>query len=650
MELIKEQIHVKILLYGHCVGSALTIEIALQLEQANMPLCGVLVGGAFPIARLPGRVFQVLSKIFPSDRTMSNKSYHEFLQALGGFNDIENEEERDFLIHNLRFDARESEAFFTQSYSTPTFYKLHVPITCIVGERDRATQLYEERYLEWNYFSDAVNLEVIPQAGHYFIKHQADQLSHVIVESTTRDRKVEEKKVKSIETKETLMANLKIFLLVVMSQLVSTLGSGLTSIALGVWVFAASGAVTDFAAISSAGLIPGILVLPVAGAIVDRYDRRKVMLISDLVAALSIGILAGLMAINHLEIWHIYVSCAISSISRSFHRPAFMASVTQIIPKQYLGHANGIVQFASSTSETIAPLIGVSLYALIGMENIFILDFFSFLFAIVALMIVRFPNRLFHKREESFIKEVVMGWKYIIKRISMRYLVIFFFISNILFGCITVLFQPLILSYGSANQLATCSMLGAIGGMVGGFLMSIWGGTKRRATGMIGFVILEGVFAIITGSSENFICPAIGIFGFWCCVTLVNAHWQSIIQMKVGLELQGRVLATNQMLASSSMPIGYWIAGCLSDSIFEKSMIHGGVLKELFGPIIGSGSGRGIGLLLIFAGVFSALWAIMGFQCRPLRYMEDYLEDAIPDAIILGRDEVQMEMDQKIVS
>lgn len=652
VEKIKEDIHENIILYGHCVGGALTIELAMQLEAAKMPLKGVVIGGAFPIARLPGRIFQVLSKLFPSDRSMSNKSYHEFLKALGGFNDIESEEERDFLIHNLRFDARESEAFFTQAYNNPDFKKLKVPITCVVGERDRATQLYEERYLEWEYFSDTVHLNVIPQAGHYFIKHQADELSTIIVESAKGEQKaaVKEEKVRPVATKETMKANLKVFAIVVLSQLVSNLGSGLTSIALGVWVFAASGAVTDFAAISSAGLIPGILALPIAGAIVDRYDRRKVMLWSDIVAALSIGILALLMATNHLEIWHIYVSCAISSISRSFHRPAFVASITQIIPKQYLGHANGIVQFAGSTSDTIAPLIGVSLYAMIGMENIFILDAFSFVFAIAVLAIVRFPNRLFHKREEAFTKEVVMGWKYIVKRISMRYLVIFFFVSNILFGCITVLFQPLILSYGSATQLATCSMLGAIGGMAGALVMSIWGGTKRRATGMIGFVILEGVFAILTGSSKNFICPAIGIFGFWCCVTLVNAHWQSIIQMKVGLELQGRVLATNQMLASSSMPIGYWIAGCLSDSVFEKSMIHGGLLYDVFGPVIGTGAGRGIALLLIFAGVCSVIWAIIGFNCRPLRYMEDYLEDAIPDAIILNRDEVQMEMDQKIIS
>ncbi|HEX3022521.1 MAG TPA: amino acid adenylation domain-containing protein [Lachnospiraceae bacterium] len=695
---IKKKITGTIALYGHCVGGALTIEIARQLEEEKLPLARVFVGGALPIAHLPGRIFNFFAKLFPTDRAMSNKSYHEFLKALGGFNDVGDSEERDFLIRNLRHDARESENYFSEAFSTKEYSKLLAPITCIIGQKDRATDLYQERYLEWGYFSRHVDLAVIPMSGHYFIKYQADQLSEIMHDSLLKDNLSDQvkgftehivqqeqevgasingiqvnirdsnsstnkeesetirKEHKSSSSQHIIISaskrvpipNLRTFFIVVLSQLVSVLGSGLTSIALGVWVFSRTGSVTDFAAISSAGLIPGILVLPVAGAIVDRYDRRLVMLFSDLLAALSIAALAILMATNHLEVWHIYITSAIGSMSRSFHRPAFMASIAQIIPKQYLGHANGVVQFSSSTSEMIAPLIGVALYTLIGMKNIFILDFFSFFVAITALVCVRFPNSLFHKREETFVKEVLMGWKFIIKRPSFIYMIIFFFIGNVLFGAVTVLFQPLVLSFGSANQLATTSMLGAIGGMAGALLMSLWGGTKRRATGMIGFVIMEGFFVIVTGLRPSFIFPAIGIFGFWFCVTLVNSHWQSLIQTKVGLELQGRVLATNQMLASSSMPIGYFVGGLLVDSVLGKAMEHGGALADIFGPVIGVGPGRGIGLLLLLAGTLVILWSTIGFRFKPLRYMEDNLEDAIPDAIIRDRDSLQEELDNKI--
>ncbi|ULO04702.1 amino acid adenylation domain-containing protein [Paenibacillus sp. 19GGS1-52] len=665
---IKSSIKGPVALYGHCVGGALTIEIARQLEQENMPLRGVFLGGTFPIARIPGRLFNWFSKLFPSDRSMSNKSYHEFLKALGGFTDVEDNEERDFMIRCLRHDARESENYYTFAYSDKEFTKLSTPINCIIGQKDKATELYEERFREWGYFSNQVELAVIPLSGHYFIKYQADQLNEIITAtlglvSPQKDKDdalitdIGDIQVSTSPHPPAVIArkqrgvspNLKIFFTVIFGQLMSILGSGLTGIAIGVWVYSQTQSVADFAAISSASLIPGILVLPFAGAIVDRYDRRLVMLFSDLMMALPIAWLAVLMATHSLEVWHIYVSSAIGSVSRSFHRPAFMASIAQIIPKQYLGHANGIVQLAGSTSEMIAPLLGVALYSTIGMANIFILDVVSFFIAITTLLIVRFPNTLFSRQEESFLKEVLMGWKFIVKRPGLLYMIAFFFIGNILFGAASVLIQPLVLSFGTPADLAAVTMLGALGAVAGGLVMSLWGGTQKRAAGMVGFVILEGFFMIVTGLRANILMTAVGLFGLWFSVTLVNAHWQSLIQSKVGLQLQGRVLATNQMIAMSSMPIGYWLSGLLADSVFNKAMEKGGFLTPYLGPVLGVGTGRGIGLLMASVGALVLIWSVVGFRFKPLRNMEDDLEDAIPDATLEDRDSLQTKLDQRIV-
>ncbi|RCX18145.1 amino acid adenylation domain-containing protein [Fontibacillus phaseoli] len=660
IEEIKRAVNGPVVLYGHCVGGALTMEIARQLDEEKYPLLRVFLGGTFPIARIPGRFFDWYSKLFPSDRSMSNKSYHAFLKALGGFTEVEDLEERDFMIRCLRHDARESEDYFTGAYAEKAWPKLSCPVTCIIGEKDRATELYEERYKEWEFFSDRVDLIVIPKSGHYFIKHQADEVTRWIndivlakneldpYDPETDTLKGTERAERAVVKRKAAVPNLNMFFLVVFGQLLSVLGSGLTGIALGVWVFAQTGAVGDFAAISSASLIPGILVLPIAGAIVDRYDRRLVMLFSDIMMAVPIAVMAVLMATGSLEIWHIYVTSAVGSVARSFHRPAFVASIAQIIPKQYLGHANGIVQLASSSSEMIAPLVGVALYTTIGMANIFVLDFLSFIVAIATLAIVRFPNTLFRRREETFLKEVLMGWKFIIRRPGMLYMIAFFLIGNILFGLATVLIQPLVLSFGSAPDLAAVTTLGAVGAMTGGLLMSIWGGTKRMATGMVGFVILEGLSMIIAGLRPNVILTAAGVFGIWFSVTLVNTHWQSLIQTKVGLELQGRVLATNQMIAMSSMPVGYLLAGTLADSVFNTAMNPGGVLVGTLGPIIGTGPGRGIGLLIICVGVLAMAWAIVGFNFKPLRNMEDDLEDAVPDAVIEDRDTLQARLDSQV--
>lgn len=656
----------KIALYGHCVGGALTLEIARQLEREKLPLAGIFLGGSFPVARIPGKLFNWFSSIFPSDRTMSNKSYHEFLKALGGFTDVEDGEERDFMIRCLRHDARESENYYTAAYADEEFHKLQAPIVCVIGQKDRATQLYEERYQEWGYFSDQVELTVIPKSGHYFIKHQADQLSKTITdrlihrkvwentgESGHPEIKAQRAPFSSINlstgSQASVSPNLRVFFTVVFGQLMSILGSGLTGISLGVWVFSQTQSVADFAAISSASLIPGILVLPFAGAIVDRYDRRLVMLFSDLFMALPILWLAVMMMTGSMEIWHIYLASAIGSVSRSFHRPAFMASIAQIIPKQYLGHANGLVQLAGSTSEMISPLAGVALYSLIGLTNIFILDVVSFSIAIATLLIVRFPNTLFHKREESFLREVLMGWKFIVRRPSLLYMIAFFFVGNILFGGASVLIQPMVLSFGTPGDLAAATMFGAIGAFAGALCMSLWGGTKRRAVGMIGFVIAEGFFMIVTGFRENLVLTALGLFGVWFAVTLVNTHWQSLIQSKVGLELQGRVLATNQMIAMSSMPIGYWLSGVLADSVFAGTMNSDGALSGIFGPLIGIGPGREIGLLMIGIGLLTMIWATAGFNFKPLLNMEDRLEDAIPGSVMEDRDTLQAQLDQQML-
>lgn len=675
---IEASIQGPVILYGHCVGGALTVEIARQMEARSLPLQCVFLGGTFPIARMPGKLFNLYSKLFPTDRSMSNKSYHEFLKALGGFTEVEDMAERDFMIRCLRHDARESENYYTRAYSVTNWTPLHAPITCIVGERDRATEFYEERFKEWEYFSSQVELVVIPQAGHYFLKHQAKLLSELMeITAQASDHAMGESNGELAFAKQQTAAagaeqpsvpwradsgavadkramkpsitpNIRMFMIVVLGQLLSVFGSGLTGIAVGVWIFSQTGAVSDFAAISAASLIPGILALPFAGAIVDRYDRRLVMLYSDILMALPLIALAILMATHSLEVWHIYITSAVSSVTRSFHRPAFVASMTQIIPKQYLGHANGIVQLAGATSELIAPLIGVALYAWIGMTNIFMLDLVSFAFAIISLAIIRFPNTLFHRQEEPFFKEMLMGWKFIARRPALLYMIAFFFLGNVLFGLATVLIQPLVLSFGSPSDLAAVSMLGAIGTMVGGFVMSLWGGTQRRATGMVGFVIMEGFFMIIAGLQPSLLSTAVGIFGIWFSVTLVNAHWQALIQSKVGLELQGRVFATNQMIAMSSMPLGYLLAGVLADSVFDKAMQQSGFLADTFGPIIGAGAGRGIGLLIIVVGILVMVWSTIGFNFKPLRYMEDKLEDAIPDAEIADKDTLQRKLDQRV--
>ena len=648
---IKEKVTGPIVLYGQCVGGALAIKLAYMMEEQGMELVGVIEAGNFPSPRLPGKWFELWSKIFPRDRWISNRLYKEILKSIGApIGGSNNEAEQDFIIRSLRHDSREAEDYYTKMFSTENLKKLKAPITCVVGERDRTTEFYQERYKEWEHFSNCVNLRVIENAGHFFQKHQADILAQIIVDQAEKwknirssefveealEETVDKKKVKtSIFDKANVKPSMKLFLFIALGQIVSMFGTSLTGFALGYWIYKETGSVSYYTLISVCTLLPNILISPIAGAVADRWDRRKIMIISDTFAAMGTLAIALLLWSGRLEIWHIYISTTISSIAGAFQRPAFLAAIAQITPKQYLGQANGIAQMGSASGSMLAPIIGGMLASSINLYGILLIDFISFLFSVVPLLLVAFPNYMFKKREEPFIEEIKGGWNYIIKRKCLIIMIGFFIVTNFFMSLSTVLVTPVVLAFASVETMGIVTSANGFGLIVGSIIMSLWGGTKRRADGMIGYVILSGICLILIGIRPSVVLATIGLFGFGLSIAFIDTHWQILIQSKVGLELQARVFSINEMLAFIMRPLAFFLAGPLSDKVFEPFMAGEGNLATKISMIIGSGEGRGMGLILVLSGIILTIWGIMGFNYRPLRFMEDVLPDAIPDPVIL---------------
>ena len=638
---IMETIEGPVVLYGHCVGGGMAVEIAQLLEAAGREVECIFMGGTFPAPRLPGKLFEWISR---SRSRRSNRATVDFLRSLGGFSEGLDPEEQEFMLDGLRHDVEEVEDYYTEVYSAPLEKKLKAPIVSIVGEMDRVAEFYEERYLEWDYFSETVALKTIPLAGHYFIKHQPDQLADIIHDTLDGDTAVSDSDAVPVER-----SNLKTFFTVAFGQLISLIGTNLTTFALSIWALEQTGQVSEFALINVFGRLPAIVFAPVAGAIADRYDRRKVMIFSDVLAACSTVAVALLFWADALQIWHLYITATIGSISMTFQEPAYTAAITQLIPKRYLGHANGIVQFGSATGRMLALFLGGILVITIGLNGVFIIDFLTFLFAISTLLFIRFPNTLFRMQEEPLVKEITRGWDYIIKRKGLVAMIVFFAIVNFFLSIVTVLSMPLVLAFESAAVLGSvAAMLGA-GMLVGGVLMGFWGGTKRRIIGMIGFVGVSGLASIIMAWQPSAVYAAVGFFGLGLTGALIDAHWRTLIQTKVGLELQGRVLSTNRMMALSTMPLGALAAGPLVDHVFEPLMSNEGLISSAVGSFIGAGPGRGIALLMIVVGFLRIVLALIGYSYKPLRNMEDNLPDAIPDAIIVAdKDELQAQADKQL--
>ncbi|HXD12080.1 MAG TPA: MFS transporter, partial [Anaerolineales bacterium] len=181
---------------------------------------------------------------------------------------------------------------------------------------------------------------------------------------------------------------MKTFLVIWVGQLISILGSGLTSFALGVWIFSQTGKATPFALTILFGNLPRILLLPVAGSLADRWNRRWVMILSDTGNALVTISVFVLLLFGNLQFWHIYLIVTLGSIFSAFQEPAYSASVTMLVPKKDLSRANGMIQMGQALEMVVTPIIAGVLFVAIGLSGILVIDFVTFLFAVGALLLV----------------------------------------------------------------------------------------------------------------------------------------------------------------------------------------------------------------------------------------------------------------------
>jgi DHA3 family macrolide efflux protein-like MFS transporter len=424
-----------------------------------------------------------------------------------------------------------------------------------------------------------------------------------------------------------------IFALIWFGQLVSLVGSGLTSFALGVWVYETKDSVTAYALVVLCTMAPNILLSPLAGALVDRWDRRWAMILSDAGAGLSTLVIFLLLTADRLGLWPILLATATSSAFSAFQWPAYAASTTLLVSKERLGQANGMVQFAQAVGYIASPALAGVLVTKIQVQGVILIDFATFAFAVLTLLLVRIPRprpRAAEAKERSLLREIAFGWTYLAARPGLMGILILFAISNFLLGLVMALFTPMVLSFTDADVLGAMTSVGASGMLFGGGLMSVWGGPKQRVLGVLGCTLLEGVALLASGMRPSVPLITASAFGFFFFFPIDSASNDAIWQSKVAPDVQGRVFATRSMIAMSSMPLAYLLAGPLADGVFEPLLAIGGPLAGSVGRVIGVGQGRGVGLMFIVIGAFTVLAAVGGYLHPRIRFVENELPDAVP--------------------
>lgn len=443
------------------------------------------------------------------------------------------------------------------------------------------------------------------------------------------------------------------FIIIWLGQLASMIGSGLIGFALAVWVFDQTGQATPFALSALFGTLPRILISPVAGAVSDRWNRKKIMLISDTLSGLATLLVAILLLTGEMQVWMIYVINFFSSIFASFQQPAYSASIVMLVPKDQLTRANSMIQMGQAIESILTPILAGALFTLIGMQGIILIDVITYVIAIFTLLLVFIPQPERQVegslKQLSIFKDISFGWQYLTERSGLFGLLIYYAAVNFLLNVSAVMLGPLVLSFGSAASLGLAQSVMGAGMFAGSLLMSLWGGPKNnRIRIIIGAIALASFGFIVTGLKPEMIYIIVGLFIFMFFIPIGSGPSSALFSAKVDPQVQGRVFATRSMISQSMMPLAFILSGVLADSVFNPLLMEGGALADTFvGRIIGTGPGRGIGLMLVCSGLILLIVSVIAYAYPRIRN----IEKEIPDVVIEARDvSTPRKVDEKLHS
>lgn len=414
---------------------------------------------------------------------------------------------------------------------------------------------------------------------------------------------------------------MKKFTLIWLGQLVSTIGSYMTEFALTLWAWQLTGSVTALALVGFFSQLLRIPITIVAGLIVDRFNRKQLMIVGDAISAITTIGIGFLYLTSSLHIWHWYFAIAINGGFGQIQGLAYQTSVSLIVPPHHFTRANSMGSVVHYGSSIISPALTAILYPIVGLTGILLIDLATFGIAISTLLFVYIPQPTKTKFElENIFSRLTFGLRYIWKHPSLRTLLLFstlFFFFHDLGGAI---YDPMILarSNGSIQVLASIGLAAGIGGVTGAFLLSIWGGPQNRVHGMLMGFIGAGIAKTVFGLGQNlkvwFPAQFCSSFNFPLLGSSKTAMWMEAIAP----EIQGQVFAANSLVLQGVSAIAYLIAGPLAEHIFEP-VVRSSPLTWIISPLFGTKPGAGIALLYVLTSLALILVGIGGYFLPVLR-------------------------------
>jgi len=356
-------------------------------------------------------------------------------------------------------------------------------------------------------------------------------------------------------------------------QAFSLFGSALVQFALIWWLTQKSGSATVLAIAMLVGMLPQIVLGPFAGALVDRWNRRLIMMIADgTIAAFSL-LLAWLFATGNVQIWHVYVVMAVRALGGAFHFPAMAASTPLMVPEQHLTRVNGLNQALQGINSLIAPPVGAILLGLLSTQGVLLIDVGTALLAILPLLFLSIPQPVRHDEhltaKTNLLHDIRDALAYIRTLPGFTAIIFMALFLNFLLVPTGALVPLLVTKHfgKGAIELGLLESAIGVGIILGGVILSVWGGFKKKIVTSIAGIIGLGIGVMLVGfaPASLFIIAIAGnvILGFM--MPIANGPIGALMQSIVRPDMQGRVMSLLQSGATAISPLGLLIAGPFSD-------------------------------------------------------------------------------------
>ncbi len=424
------------------------------------------------------------------------------------------------------------------------------------------------------------------------------------------------------------LSGMRPFLILWSTQALSALGSSMTSFALIVWSYQQQGSALTTSLLSVCSYAPYVLMSLFAGALSDRLDKKRTMLVCDSLAAVSTLCVYGLLAAGRLEVWHLYLLNALNGLMNTVQQPASDVAVSLLAPKEQYQRVSGLQSFSNSLVTILTPAAATAVLAFGGMGAVILLDLSTFAVAFTGLaFFIRIPPvpRKAEVSGASMWRDSLSGLRYLRQNRGVLDLILFLAAINLTASLYNAALPAMLLSRKGGGQAAlglvnTCTGFAALAGSV---IASLAPPPKSRVRVICNTLLLSmGIENVLLAFGRTrFVWCLGGVLG-WLLIPVMNTNLNALLRSRIPLDMQGRVFSARNTLQFFTIPVGYLLGGVLVDRVFEPLMaaqVAGSPLLLLFGE----GKGSGAAVLFLLLAVMGEATCLLFRRDRHIRALED---------------------------